>query len=97
MQTTIRIDKELQRRLKIKSIETGRTQLDLANEYIRNGLKNDQTPKTPPSLEEIEKLLVHDLPEGDMISKKLIGLVESPVKTNAVELKKSAYKRCQLQ
>ena len=94
MITTIRIDKELQRRLKIKSIETGQTQSDLANEYIRSGLKNNQSPL---SLEEIEKLLAHDLPEGDMISKKLIGLAESPVKTNAVELKKSAYKRGGLQ
>ena len=92
--TTIRIDKELQQQLKLKSAETGKSQLDLANQYILDGLKNDKTPSTPTmSLEEIEKLLKHDLPEGDEISEKLTGIAESPIKTNAVELKKSAYNR----
>lgn len=92
--TTIRIDKDLQQQLKLKSAETGKSQLDLANQYILDGLKNDTTPiKTPPTLEEIEKLLKHDLPEGDEISKKLIGIAKSPYKTNALELKKSAYNR----
>ena len=45
------------------------------------------------SLDEIEALLSHDLPEGDEVSEKLVGLAESPVKTNAVDLKKSSYKR----
>ena len=92
--TTIRIDKELQQQLKLKSAETGKSQLDLANQYILDGLKNDKTPSTPTmSLEEIEKLLKYDLPEGDEISEKLTGIAESPNKTNAVELKKSAYNR----
>ena len=92
--TTIRIDKELQQQLKLKSAETGKSQLDLANQYILDGLKNDKTPSTPTmSLEEIEKLLKYDLPEGDEISEKLTGIAESPIKTNAVELKKTSYNR----
>lgn len=90
MITTIRIDKDLQQQLKLKSAETGKSQLDLANKYILEGLKNDKTPEKPSmSLEEIEKLLIHDLPKVDGISEKLTGLVDAPVKTNAVELKKS--------
>ncbi len=42
------------------------------------------------SLDEIEALLSHDLPEGDEVSEKLVGLAESPVKINAVDLKKSS-------
>lgn len=94
MITTIRIDKDLQQQLKLKSAEIGVSQLDLANKYILEGLKADNTPKKPAmSLEEIEKLLKHDLPEGDKVSKKLIGLVDNSVKTNAFELKKAPYKR----
>lgn len=94
MITTIRIDKDLQQQLKLKSAETGKSQLELANKYILDGLKNDNTPEKPKmSLDEIEALLSHDLPEGDEISEKLVGLAESPVKTNAVDLKKSSYKR----
>ena len=37
--TTIRIDKDLQQQLKLKSAETGKSQLDLANQYILDGLK----------------------------------------------------------
>lgn len=94
MLTTIRIDKDLQHQLKLKSAETGKSQLDLANQYILDGLKNDNTPKKPAmSLEEIEKLLKHDLPDGDEISEKLTGIADAPIKTNAVELKKASYKR----
>ncbi len=94
MITTIRIDKDLQQQLKMKSAETGKSQLDLANQYILDGLKNDKTPAKPAmSLDEIEKLLKHDLPEGDDVSEKLTGLANSPVRTNAVELKKASYKR----
>ena len=61
MITTIRIDKELQRQLKLKSAETGKTQLELANQYILDGLKKDNYSETPAmSLDEIEKLLKHD-------------------------------------
>ena len=43
--------------------------------------------------EDIKKLLDYDLPEGDQISEKLTGLIDNPVETNAVELKKQSYKR----
>ncbi len=39
MITTIRIDKDLQQQLKMKSAETDKSQLDLANQYILEGLK----------------------------------------------------------
>ncbi len=45
------------------------------------------------SLDEIEKLLKHDLPEGDAVSEKLTGLADAPIMTNAIELKKASYKR----
>ena len=94
MITTIRINKDLQQMLKVKSAETGLSQLDLANKYILNGLKNDNTPKKPSmSLEEIEKLLTNDLPEGDEVSENLTDLVDNTIETDAVELKKSAWKR----
>lgn len=94
MITTIRIDKDLQQQLKMKSAETGKSQLDLANQYILEGLKNDKTPaKTAMSLDEIEKLLKHDLPEGDAVSEKLTGLADAPIMTNVIELKKASYKR----
>ena len=94
MLTTIRIDKNLQQQLKLKSAETGKSQLDLANQYILDGLKNDNTVEKPVmSLKEIEKLLKNDLPDGDEISEKLTGIAVSPIKTNAVELKKASYKR----
>lgn len=44
MVATIRIDEDIKRLLKLKSFQTGITQLDLANKYILNGLKNDNSP-----------------------------------------------------
>lgn len=94
MITTIRVNKDLQQQLKLKSAETGRSQLDLVNKYILDGLKNDKTPIKPAmSLEEIEKLLKHDLPDGDKVSKKLVGLVDNEFKTDAVKLKKLVYNK----
>lgn len=99
MTLKIEIDKELHDRLKLKSNKTGISQLDLANRYIKDGLENDlldgiESPEDKPmTSEEIDALLDHDWPEGDWISKKLVGLVESPVKTNAFELKKAPYRK----
>ena len=42
--TTIRINEEVKQLLKLKSAETGITQLNLANRYILNGLKEDNAP-----------------------------------------------------
>ena len=61
MATTIRINEEVKQRLKLQSIETGISQLDLANRYILEGIKHDKTPKKPiKTIEEIEKILKHD-------------------------------------
>ena len=38
MATTIRIDENIKQQLKLKSAQTGISQLDLANKYILNGL-----------------------------------------------------------
>lgn len=90
MITTIRVNKEVQKKLKLQSVETGISQLDLTNKYIIEGLKNDSTPKKPVmTLNEIEKLLSHDKPEGNGLS-KIKGLFESDVETNAVDLKKQS-------
>ena len=90
--TTIRIDKNLQQQLKLKSVETGLSQLDLANRYIFDGLKRDETPKKNiMTLDEIESLLDHDKPEGNGLS-KIDGIFESEISTNAVELKKQSFK-----
>ena len=92
--TTIQIDKELHRQLKLKSTKTGISQLDLVNQYVLDGLKNDKKLIKPTmSLGDIEKLLKHDLPSGDDVSEKLTGLADAPIKRNAVELKKESYKR----
>ena len=73
MATTIRINEDVKQRLKLQSIETGISQLDLANRYIIEGIKYDNTPKkiegikydnTPKkpikTIEELEKILKHD-------------------------------------
>ena len=63
MSTTIRINKDVKELLKLKSAETGISQIDLANKYILNGIKFDKTPKKPvKSIEEIEKLLNDEKP-----------------------------------
>ena len=61
MDTTIRINEDVKQRLKLQSIETGISQLDLANRYIIEGIKYDNTPKKPiKTIEELEKILKHD-------------------------------------
>lgn len=93
MATTIRINEDIKQQLKLKSAQTGISQLDLANEYILNGLKEDKRPnKKVMTLDQIEKFLEHDKPEGDTILDELDGLVHSDIVTDAVELKKSSYK-----
>ena len=46
MLTTIRLDKEIQKQLKLRSAETGKSQLELANQYILEGLRNNKPSKT---------------------------------------------------
>jgi hypothetical protein len=93
MATTIRINEDIKQQLKLKSAQTGISQLDLANKYILNGLKNDNSPnKKVMTLDQIEKFLEHDKPEGDTVLEELDGIVHSDIKTNAVDLKKNSYK-----
>ena len=61
MSTTIRINKDVKELLKLKSVETGISQIDLANKYILEGIKFDNTPNKPlKTIEEIEKILEYD-------------------------------------
>ncbi len=93
MATTIRIDENIKQQLKLKSAQTGISQLDLANKYILNGLKKDSTPnKKVMTLDQIEQYLDHDKPEGDTVLDELDGIIHSDVITNAVDLKKNSYK-----
>ena len=93
MATTIRINEDIKQQLKLKSAQTGISQLDLANKYILNGLKADNTPnKKVMTLDQIENFLKHDKPEGDTVLDELDGIVHSDVRTNSVDLKKNSYK-----
>lgn len=93
MATTIRIDENIKQQLKLKSAQTGISQLDLANKYILNGLKKDSTPnKKVMTLDQIEQYLDHDKPEGDTVLDELDGIIHSDVITDAVDLKKNSYK-----
>ena len=71
METTIRLNKDLQQRLDVKCAELGCNQNDLVIRYILNGLMEDySTTKSPiTSLDEIKELLEHDAPEGNGLEK----------------------------
>jgi len=90
--TTIRINEEVKQLLKLKSAETGITQLDLANRYILKGIKEDDTPANVMSISDIEAMLSFDKPEGDKNLEKLDGVSHSDQPTNSVELKKNSYR-----
>lgn len=92
MITTIRLNKDIQRQLKLRSAETGISQLELANKFISEGLKNNpiKNKKTSVSLEEFDKLLAHDKPKGNNL-KKFANLVNSPVIDEVAE-KKETYR-----
>ena len=91
MATTIRINEDIKQLLKLKSVQTGVSQLDLANRYILKGLKEDETPnKEVMSIEEIEKLLQND---GNNNLNQIDGIVEFANPTDAVQLKKESYNR----
>ena len=82
MATTIRINEDVKQRLKLQSIETGISQLDLANRYIIEGIKYDNTPKKPiKTIEELEKILKHDKNEYEIPEKIKNGEINKPIKT----------------
>ncbi len=90
----INVSIDVKRQLEYLSEKTGLSEYDLANTYLSNALKEkvkeNRKGLTP---EELEKILDHDLPEGDWVSKRLIGLADFNHITDAVELKKNSYKR----
>lgn len=90
MATTIRINEDVKQLLKLKSVETGITQLDLANKYILKGLKEDDTPTSIMSISDIEAMLFFDKSEVDKNLEKLDGVSHSDVPTNSFELKKNS-------
>lgn len=57
MDATIRIDAIIQKQLKLKSVELGITQKELANTYILNGLHEDERKNNINNIEDIAKLL----------------------------------------
>lgn len=138
MATTIRINEDVKEQLKLKSVQTGVSQIDLANKYIIEGIKNDTTPNKPiknikeiekilkhdnnnkkvkkidfnyvvpdnlklkhddeantpvTNINDIKKLLVHDKVGESDVLEQLNGSVHSDKITDAVKLKKEAYKR----
>lgn len=55
--TTVRIDEDVKKLLKIKSAELGVNQIDLLNRYVIEGIKKDTSTKETINIEEIEKKL----------------------------------------
>ena len=89
MATTIRINEDVKQRLKLQSIETGISQLDLANRYIIEGIKYDNTPKKPiKTIEELEKILKHDKNEYENPKKIDWDEYEIPEKIKNGEINK---------
>ena len=93
----IRVSNGVKELLELKSKRTSLSEYDLANGILFNALKENE-PSTNKGMtpEEIDALLDHDWPEGDWVSKKLIGLVEFDYPTDSLELKKNSYKRGRL-
>ncbi len=57
MDATIRIDLDIQRQLKLKSVELGVTQKELANIYILNGLNEEKNNGNMKTIDDIAKTL----------------------------------------
>ncbi|MBE6488168.1 MAG: hypothetical protein E7Z86_05595 [Methanosphaera stadtmanae] len=132
MDATIRIDLDIQRQLKLKSVELGVTQKELANTYILNGLNGEKSKSNMKSIEDIAKVLNIeieniddvladlDVDEYEILSEEkhlnmdeikdivnnnrsneesnvnltdMIGIVESPQKTDSLEEKMESYDR----
>lgn len=132
MDATIRIDLDIQRQLKLKSVELGVTQKELANTYILNGLNGEKSKGNMKSIEDIAKVLNIeieniddvladlDVDEYEILSEEkhlnmdeikdivnnnrsneesnvnltdMIGIVESPQKTDSLEEKMESYDR----
>lgn len=88
---TIRVDENVRQQLKFIAAKTGKTQYELANQFLIEGIKNYKIEVEPMTIEEIEKLLEHDQPEGNGL-KELDGIIEKDNHSDAVQLKKDTYK-----
>lgn len=132
MDATIRIDLDIQRQLKLKSVELGITQKELANTYILNGLNEEKSNGTLKSIKDIAQVLnieinndddvLADVIEGEYEIQSdqkhltmdeieqiidsnqsneesnvkltdMLGIVESPQKTDSLEEKWKSYDR----
>ncbi|RAP48500.1 MAG: hypothetical protein BZ136_04880 [Methanosphaera sp. rholeuAM74] len=132
MDATIRIDMDIQRQLKLKSVELGITQKELANTYILNGLNEDKSRGNLKSIKDIAEVLniemndvddvladlnvgeyeileeekhlnmdeIGDIIDNNRSNKKskvklsdMLGIVESPQKTNSLDEKWESYDR----
>ena len=92
MATTIRVNENVKKQLKIKAAEIGKSQYELANKYILEGLKNDKTPCDTMTIEEIEALLKHDNPKGNELLNEIDGTIDIDEITDSVKLKKDSYR-----
>ena len=92
MATTIRVNENVKKQLKIKAAEIGKSQYELANKYILEGLKNDNTPCDTMTIEEIEALLKHDNPKGNKLLNEIDGTIDIDEITDSVKLKKDSYR-----
>ena len=132
MDATIRIDLNIQKQLKLKSVELGITQKELANTYILKGLNEEKSNGTLKSIKDIAQGLnieindvddvLDDVIEGEyeILSEQkhltmdeieqiidsnksneesnvkltdILGIVESPQKTDSLEEKWESYDR----
>ncbi len=132
MDATIRIDLDIQRQLKLKSVELGITQKELANTYILNGLNEEKSNGTLKSIKDIAQVLNIEINDDDDVLADVIegeyeiqsdqkhltmdeieqiidsnqsneesnvkltdmlGIVESPQKTDSLEEKWKSYDR----
>ena len=92
MATTIRVNENVKKQLKIKAAEIGKSQYELANKYILEGLKNDKTPCDTMTIEEIEALLKHDNPKGNKLLNEIDRTIDIDEITDSVKLKKDSYR-----
>ena len=92
MVASVSINEELKEKLIIKSIELGVKQIDLVNRYVLEGLKKDSVfEKSAPTIEELEKLLKHDNPNGNHF-KDIVGIVDTDEVIDEVEEKRSSWR-----
>lgn len=91
MTTTVRINEDIKQQLKIKSAELGIKQIDLLNRYVIEGIKRDTTHKQVMSLDQLEKLLKHDNPNGNNLQ-KFSGIVPDGEIIDPVEEKRKVYR-----